>query len=35
MKSASNRIKIMWVFIALALAGTIFLVYSMVVDGGK
>lgn len=34
MKSASNRIKIMWVFIALSLAGFAFLVFSIITQGG-
>jgi len=35
MKSASNRIKITWVFIALSLAGAIFLMFSAITQGGK
>ena len=35
MKSASNRIKIMWIFIALSLVGAVFLMMSIVTDGGK
>lgn len=34
MKSASNRIKIMWIFIALSLAGAAFLVFSIITQGG-
>lgn len=34
MKSASNRIKIMWIFIALSLAGAAFLLFSIITQGG-
>ena len=34
MKSASNRIKIMWIFIALSLAGAAFLLFSLITQGG-
>lgn len=35
MKSASNRIKIMWIFIALSLVGFAFLVFSIITQGGN
>ena len=33
MKSASNRIKIMWIFIALSLAGAAFLLFGIITQG--
>ncbi|MBQ6380473.1 MAG: hypothetical protein IJJ41_02585 [Clostridia bacterium] len=35
MKSASNRIRIMWIFIALSLAGGVFLMFSIITQGGE
>ena len=35
MKSTSNRIKILWIFIVLSLVGGAFLIFSIITQGGK